>query len=192
MCASANLGLTVSATTRAPRKGEVDGVNYFFLTREEFDRRVANGEFVEWAEVHGNCYGTLVSEVTSKLASGASLILEIDVQGALQVKERFPEAVLIFIKPPSLEKPCIDDLLEKTDHNRFLLASLASKRACDINSMLRGQHNRVLAVQDVDDITIGLSGADTISMAMDEIVDGDISYDEARYEKALGHKVAEA
>ena len=59
-----NLGLTVSATTRAPRKGEVDGVNYFFLTREEFDRRVANGEFVEWAEVHGNCYGTLVSEVT--------------------------------------------------------------------------------------------------------------------------------
>lgn len=98
-----NMGLTVSATTRAPRKGEVDGVNYFFLTREEFDRRVANGEFVEWAEVHGNCYGTLVSEVTSKLASGASLILEIDVQGALQVKERFPEAVLIFIKPPSLE-----------------------------------------------------------------------------------------
>ena len=71
--------------------------------REEFARRVANGEFVEWAEVHGNCYGTLVSEVTSKLASGASLILEIDVQGALQVKERFPEAVLIFIKPPSLE-----------------------------------------------------------------------------------------
>ena len=84
----------------------------------------------------------------------------------------------------SVVKPCIDDLLEKTDHNRFLLASLASKRACDINSMLRGQHNRVLAVQDVDDITI--------SMAMDEIVDGDISYDEARYEKALGHKVAEA
>ena len=79
----------------------------------------------------------------------------------------------------SVVKPCIDDLLEKTDHNRFLLASLASKRACDINSMLRGQHNRVLAVQDVDDITIGLSGADTISMAMDEIVDGDISYDEA-------------
>ena len=67
----------------------------------------------------------------------------------------------------SVVKPCIDDLLEKTDHNRFLLASLASKRACDINSMLRGQHNRVL-------------------------VDGDISYDEARYEKALGHKVAEA
>ena len=83
-----NLGLTVSATTRAPRKGEVDGVNYFFLTREEFDRRVANGEFVEWAEVHGNCYGTLVSEVTSS-SPRRSLIWMIDVR-CLQVKERFP------------------------------------------------------------------------------------------------------
>ena len=84
-------------------------------------------------------------------------------------------------------KPRIDDLLDKTDHNRFLLAALASKRACDINNMLRGQHSRVLAVQDVDDITIALSGKDTISMAMEEIVDGSISYDEQRYETALGH-----
>ena len=91
----------------------------------------------------------------------------------------------------SVVNPRIDDLLEKTDHNLFLLASLASKRACDINSMLRGQHNRVLAVQDVDDITIALSGTDTITMAMDEIVDGDISYNHERYEKALGHRVAE-
>ena len=91
----------------------------------------------------------------------------------------------------SVVKPPIDDLLEKTDNNRFLLASIASKRACDINSMIRSQHNRVLAVQDVDDITISVSGEDTISMAMDEIIDGDISYDHERYEKALGHKVAE-
>ena len=88
----------------------------------------------------------------------------------------------------SVVKPHIDDLLEKTDNNRFLLASLASKRACDINNMLRGQHSRVLAVQDVDDITIALSGKDTISMAMEEIVDGDISYDHEQYEEALGHK----
>ncbi len=87
----------------------------------------------------------------------------------------------------SVVKPRIDDLLDKTDHNRFLLAALASKRACDINNMLRGQHSRVLAVQDVDDITIALSGKDTISMAMEEIVDGSISYDEQRYETALGH-----
>ncbi len=91
----------------------------------------------------------------------------------------------------SVVKPNIDDLLDKTDNNRFLLASLASKRACDINSMLREQHSRVLAVQDVDDITIALSGKDTISMAMDELVDGDISYEHDRYEEALGHKASE-
>lgn len=92
----------------------------------------------------------------------------------------------------SVIKPQIDDLLEKTDNNRFLLASLASKRASDINSMLRGQHNRVLVVQDVDDITVALSGVDTISMAMDEIIEGDISYDHDRFEAAMGHKAAEA
>ena len=91
----------------------------------------------------------------------------------------------------SVVKPNIDDLLDKTDNNRFLLASLASKRACDINSMLREQHSRVLAVQDVDDITIALSGRDTISMAMDELVDGDISNEHDRYEEALGHKASE-
>ncbi|MDO4595991.1 MAG: DNA-directed RNA polymerase subunit omega [Coriobacteriaceae bacterium] len=91
----------------------------------------------------------------------------------------------------SVVKPNIDDLLDKTDNNRFLLASLASKRACDINSMIREQHSRVLAVQDTDDITISMSGKDTISMAMDEIVDGTISYEHDRYEKALGHKQVE-
>lgn len=88
----------------------------------------------------------------------------------------------------SVVKPPIDDLLTQTDNNRFLLASLASKRACDINSMLREQHSRVLAVQDVDDITVALSGRDTISMAMDEIVDGDISFDHGTFEEALGHR----
>lgn len=91
----------------------------------------------------------------------------------------------------SVVKPNIDDLLDKTDNNRFLLASLASKRACDINCMLREQHSRVLAVQDIDDITIALSGKDTISMAMEELVDGSISYEEDRYEEALGHKSSE-
>lgn len=91
----------------------------------------------------------------------------------------------------SVIKPKIDDLLDKTDNNRFLLASVASKRACDINSMLREQHSRVLAVQDVDDITIAMSGKDTISMAMEEIVDGSISFEHDKYEAALGHKAAE-
>ncbi|MBY4797961.1 guanylate kinase [Collinsella sp. AGMB00827] len=98
-----HLGLTVSATTRSPRTGESDGKNYYFLSEEEFSHRVESGAFLEWAYVHGNRYGTLISEVEAKLARGHSLILEIDVQGALAVKERFPDAVLVFIEPPSLE-----------------------------------------------------------------------------------------
>lgn len=98
------LGLAVSATTRSPRPGEVDGKDYYFLSEDEFKRRVAAGEFVEWAYVHGHMYGTLVKEVERLLAQGKSLILEIDIQGALNVKKVWPDAVLIFIEPPSLEE----------------------------------------------------------------------------------------
>ena len=98
-----DLGLTVSATTRSPRPGEVDGTSYYCLSDEEFRRRIAAGEFVEWAEVHGHLYGTLVSEVKRLLAKGHSLVLEIDVQGALNVRKVYPDAVLIFIEPPSLQ-----------------------------------------------------------------------------------------
>lgn len=98
-----DLGLTVSATTRSPRPGEVDGTSYYFLSDEEFRRRIAAVEFVEWAEVHGHLYGTLVSEVKRLLAKGHSLVLEIDVQGALNVRKVYPDAVLIFIEPPSLQ-----------------------------------------------------------------------------------------
>ncbi|MBY4797962.1 DNA-directed RNA polymerase subunit omega [Collinsella sp. AGMB00827] len=93
----------------------------------------------------------------------------------------------------SVVKPAIDGLLDRTENNRFLLAALASKRACDINSMLRDQHSRVLAVQDIDDITVALSGKDTISMAMDEIASGDISYDREIFDAALsGRSSSEA
>ena len=88
-----NLGLTVSATTREPRPGEVDGVNYHFLSEEDFRHRIDADEFVEWANVHGHMYGTPASEVKKNLDAGNSLIIEIDVQGAFQIKERFPEAV---------------------------------------------------------------------------------------------------
>lgn len=98
-----DLGLTVSATTRQPRPGEVDGVSYHFLTNDDFDRRVEAGEFLEWANVHGNRYGTLASEVDRNLNAGKSVILEIDVQGALNVRKVFPDAVLVFIEPPSME-----------------------------------------------------------------------------------------
>jgi guanylate kinase len=94
------LELAVSATTRRPREGEVNGVDYHFLSQDDFDRRVAAGEFVEHAEYAGNRYGTLKSEL-KRPARG--IVLEIDVQGARQVRERLPEAKLIFIEPPSFE-----------------------------------------------------------------------------------------
>jgi len=97
------LQLSVSATTRAPRPGERDGVAYHFLDRSEFDRRVAAGDFVEWAEYSGNRYGTLRSELTSTLERGRPVVLEIEVQGARQVRDKLPEAVQVFIAPPSPE-----------------------------------------------------------------------------------------
>lgn len=98
------LGLTVSATTREPRAGEVDGTSYHFLSDEEFERRVQAGEFLEWAWVHGHRYGTLRSEVDALNAEGRSVVLEIDVQGGLSVRSVHPEAVLVFVEPPSMEE----------------------------------------------------------------------------------------
>ena len=96
--------LSVSCTTRAPREGEKHGVNYFYLTREEFKTCIENNEFLEWAEFSGNMYGTQKAYVEEKLALGKNLILEIDTQGALNVKKIMPEATLIFILPPSFEE----------------------------------------------------------------------------------------
>jgi len=95
--------LSISATTRNPRPNEKDGINYFFVTPEEFKQAVQNNEFLEWAEFSGNCYGTKKSFVEKTLAEGTDLILEIEVQGAKQVKEKMPKAVSIFIMPPSAE-----------------------------------------------------------------------------------------
>jgi guanylate kinase len=97
------LELSVSATTRAPRAGERDGVEYHFLSREEFDRKVAAGEFVEHADYAGRSYGTLRSEVEQRMLHGHPVVLEIEVQGARQVRESVPDAAQVFIAPPSLE-----------------------------------------------------------------------------------------
>ena len=98
------LELSVSATTRAPRPGERDGVDYHFLTREEFDRRVREGDFVEHADYAGRSYGTLRSELEERVRAGTPVVLEIEVQGARQVRASVPDAVQVFIAPPSLEE----------------------------------------------------------------------------------------
>ena len=98
------IAYSVSATTRGPREGEVDGKDYFFITRQEFERRVQNNEFLEHAVFAGNCYGTPRAYVEKLLNSGMNVVLEIDVQGALQVMKSMPECVSIFILPPSFEE----------------------------------------------------------------------------------------
>jgi len=95
------LELSVSATTRSPRPGEQDGVHYHFLTPGEFDRRVTAGDFVEHAKYSGNRYGTLRSELERRLRDGRPVVLEIEVQGARQVRAAMPDAVAVFIAPPS-------------------------------------------------------------------------------------------
>ncbi|HWD75850.1 MAG TPA: guanylate kinase [Solirubrobacteraceae bacterium] len=95
------LGLSISATTRSPRPGETDGADYHFLSTEEFDERVATGDFVEHATYSGRRYGTLRSELEGRLARGEPIVLEIEVQGARQVRQAMPEALQVFIAPPS-------------------------------------------------------------------------------------------
>ncbi|WP_026487198.1 guanylate kinase [Caldanaerobius polysaccharolyticus] len=101
---SDNYRLSVSVTTRKPRKGEVNGKNYFFVDEDQFNKMVEDDELLEWAKVYGNYYGTPRDYVERCLKEGYDVILEIDIQGALKVKEKFPEGVFIFILPPSMEE----------------------------------------------------------------------------------------
>lgn len=98
-----DLAVAVSATTRLPRQGEIDGQSYYFISDEQFNKGIAQDQFLEWAQVHDHKYGTPKAEVDNKLSRGESLILEIDVQGALNVRKSYPDAVLIFIEAPSLD-----------------------------------------------------------------------------------------
>ncbi len=97
-----NFFLSISATTRSPREGELHGVNYYYITREEFESRISSGDMLEYAEYCGNYYGTPLKEINEKLENGTDVILEIEVQGAMKVKELCPDALLIFVMPPSI------------------------------------------------------------------------------------------
>jgi len=97
------LCFSISATTRAIRDGECDGMDYHFLSKSGFEDRVREGQMLEWAEVYGNCYGTPRAPVLESLGRGQSIVLDIDVQGAQQVREAMPEAISIFVLPPSID-----------------------------------------------------------------------------------------
>lgn len=99
-----NYALSISATTRKPREGEEDGREYFFVTRERFEQMIAEGQLIEYAQYVNNYYGTPRQYVFQQMADGKDVILEIEIQGALKIKERFPEALLLFVTPPSADE----------------------------------------------------------------------------------------
>lgn len=127
--AEPKVGLSVSYTTRAPRAGEVDGQHYHFVAREAFEHMIGQSDFLEYAEVYGNYYGTSASWIKSQLEEGKDILLEIDWQGASQVRQIFPRAVGIFIMPPSMEE------LERrlrgraTDSEEVIVRRLSAARA---------------------------------------------------------------
>jgi guanylate kinase len=132
------LAYSVSATTRPPRPGEVDGRDYIFLSREEFEAWIREGRFLEWAEYSGNLYGTPEKKVDELLDAGLSVILEIELQGARQVRRRRPDAVMIFVRAPSLEE------------NRRRLEGRATETSEALERRLEAARNEVAARDEFD------------------------------------------
>ena len=149
------IGYSVSCTTRAPREGEVDGRDYHFLSRSACERRRAAGEFAEWAEVHGNLYGTPLAPVEAMLAEGRDVLFDIDVQGAAQLKLNLEAATFIFILPPSMEElerrlrlrgQDDEDVIERRLANaRRELREAAWYDALVVNDDLDGAYDRLRA-----------------------------------------------
>lgn len=121
------LNLSISATTRKPRPGEVHGQNYFFLETSEFDQLIEQGDLLEWAEFAGNCYGTPKHAVTENIQQGKWVILEIEVEGARQIRQSFPGALQVFIMPPSLE--ALEQRLRQRGHDSEVSIQRRLKRA---------------------------------------------------------------
>jgi guanylate kinase len=134
--------LAISATTRKPREGEVDGLHYFFLTEEQFDQEILNNGFLEWCQVHANRYGTLKSEVDAMLSKGNVVILEIDVQGAKKVKALCPQAKMIFILPPSIEV-LKDRLLTRKTESESVIAKRLQVAQDELKSAPEYDHQLV-------------------------------------------------
>lgn len=155
-----DLGYSVSVTTRQPRVGEVDGVNYFFKTVEQVKEMIAADELLEYAEVYGNYYGTPRQYVMDLLNAGKDVLLEIDIQGALQIKQRFPEGVFVFIVPPSLDELSARIYKRGTDSADVIkrrMASAASELTYAaeydyiiVNDIVEKAANKILTIMDAE------------------------------------------
>ena len=138
---------SISCTTRGPRPGETDGVEYRFITHEQFTDWIAQGRFLEYAHVHDDMYGTLKDDVMRELEAGNNVLLEIDVQGALQVREKIPQAVLVFVDVPSVEE------LERRLRNRHTETeeALRTRLANAVKELgLKGEYDRIIVNDDLD------------------------------------------
>lgn len=156
----ADIWISISATTRAPRPGEIDGVHYFFVTSEEFDRMVAAGELLEWAVVHGvHRYGTPRAPVESHLADGTPVVLEIDLQGARQVRATMPDALFVFLAPPSW-----DELVDR-------LVGRGTEDEVERSRRLETAREE-LAAEDEFDVTIVNDTVENAAAALERVIDG--------------------
>ena len=160
--------MSVSATTRAPRPGEIDGHHYHFLSDEEFSRRVAAGEFLEWATVHGrNRYGTLRAPVEKALAAGTPALLEIDLQGARQVKRNLPEARLVFLEPPSWEE-LVERLRGRGTEDEAAQARRLATARQELEARLEADHRIVNA--EIEETVASL--VSLLGLACDPLIEG--------------------
>jgi guanylate kinase len=154
------LGYSISHTTRAPRKGEIDGVHYYFVGKKQFEKMIQAQEFVEWAVVYNELYGTSISSVRSAQVSGKDVLLDLDIQGARQVKKRFPDSTSIFIVPPSLKT--LRERLEKrsshdgTDIDLRMTEALREIRGCRDFDFLIVNDDLREAVREVEAVIVAV------------------------------------
>ena len=159
-----DLELSVSMTTRAPRGKEIPGVSYYFVSHDEFRKTIDEGGLLEWAEIYGNRYGTPKAPVLEKLDAGKDVILEIEMQGAMQVKKNYPQCVLIFVLPPSLSelkkrliargtespeqiemrtKATLEEIKKIKDYSYFIINDELNAALEDARTIIRAEHLRV-------------------------------------------------
>ncbi len=159
-----DMGYSVSMTTRAPRTGEIEGVHYFFSTKEQFEKMIADDGFLEHAERYGNYYGSPKAPVLEKLAKGQDVILEIEMQGAMQVKKNYPDGVFIFVLPPSLpilrqrlidrktETPesielrlssTLDEMRYIEDYDYFVVNDDLEEAVARVKAIITAEHSKV-------------------------------------------------
>ena len=148
------LSFSISYTTRLPRPGEVNGQHYFFVSEREFKKSIAKGEMLEWAKVYGHYYGTPLTFVQEKIAAGKDIVLDIDIQGAQAVKKKMPEAILIFLIPPSWNE------LQRR------ITSRSSDSPEEIKKRLEAAKKEILAAREFDYIVIN----DVLEDALKELV----------------------